>query len=245
VLSTIAHGERAIADAAIGAIKGLSEDRKRLYLDLIARRMSSEQHSKAETHMALTPGEQIVRKGLDERIREEHLGGAVLEVLAAKGYVATDDEVEAINGWGAWPLLTELIGPLLRATTVDEIRGLLATLPLGRDMFGRLLRELRKPLEERIAISKLLRQLEAESDVTKQAHMRRYELGREDGLFAGLQTAALALLRAKLEIVTAEQEAAIGHLYDVRRLNELIAALGRASSADDVRAVLAIAFART
>lgn len=78
----------------------------------------------------------------------------------------------------------------------------------------------------------------------KWADERFYELGREDGLFEGLQTAALALLRAKLEIVTAEQEMAIGNLYDVRRLNELIAALGRASSADDARAALAVASAK-
>jgi hypothetical protein len=245
VLSTIAHGDSSIAQAAIGAIEGLPEDQKRLYLDLIARKMSSGKHSKAETHVALTPGQQIIRKGLDERIREEHLGDAVLEVLAAKGYVATDDESEAINGWGAGPLLTELLGPLLRATTMDEIRELLATLPLGRDMFGRLLRDLRKPLDERIAISQLLGQLKAKSDVTTQAHKRRYELRRRDGVGTGLRTAVLALLRAKLDAVTPDQEAAIGELYDERLLTELVAALGRASNADDARGALAAAFART
>jgi hypothetical protein len=81
--------------------------------------------------------------------------------------------------------------------------------------------------------------------IQKQVDERYYELGRQDGLFTGLQTAALALLRAKLDIVTAAQDAAVRHMYDERVLNDLIATLIHASTGDDALAALAAASART
>lgn len=65
------------------------------------------------------------------------------------------------------------------------------------------------------------------------------EQGIEQGRGAGLRSAVLALLRAKLDAVTGEDEAAIASVDDERRLTELIGALGLATSTVDVRAALA------
>jgi flagellar biosynthesis/type III secretory pathway protein FliH len=67
------------------------------------------------------------------------------------------------------------------------------------------------------------------------------EQGLEQGREQGLRSAVRALVRAKLEVVTAEDEAAIAAVHDERVWTELIAAIGRATSALDVRAALAAA----
>jgi hypothetical protein len=55
---------------------------------------------------------------------------------------------------------------------------------------------------------------------------------------AGLQSAVLALLKAKLDVVTDDDQAAIEAVHDERTLTELIGLLGRATSAPEVRAAL-------
>jgi len=66
-----------------------------------------------------------------------------------------------------------------------------------------------------------------------------YSQGLEEGHSRGLRSAALALLRAKLDAVTAEDEAAIEAVHDERALTEMIGALVRATGAAEVRAALA------
>ena len=81
-----------------------------------------------------------------------------------------------------------------------------------------------------------------QSDFARKYYSQGLEEGREQGLEAGcgvgLRRAVLALLRAKLDVVTAEDEAAIEAVDDERRLTELIGALGLATSTADVRAAL-------
>jgi hypothetical protein len=69
------------------------------------------------------------------------------------------------------------------------------------------------------------------------------EQGLEEGREQGLRSAALALMRAKLDVITTDDEAAIAAVHDERVWTELIGALGRATSALEVRAALAAACA--
>jgi hypothetical protein len=69
------------------------------------------------------------------------------------------------------------------------------------------------------------------------------EQGLEEGREQGLRSAALALMRAKLDVITTDDEAAIAAVHDERAWTELIGALGRATSALEVRAALAAACA--
>jgi hypothetical protein len=64
---------------------------------------------------------------------------------------------------------------------------------------------------------------------------RYYNEGREQGM----QDAVLALARAKLEVVTAADEAAIKALHDPSALTALIGTLGRASSVREALAAFA------
>lgn len=82
-----------------------------------------------------------------------------------------------------------------------------------------------------------------QSDFARKYYSQGLEEGREQGLEegrgAGLRSAVLALLRAKLDAITADDEAAIAAVDDERRLTELIGALGLATSTAAVRAALA------
>jgi hypothetical protein len=66
-----------------------------------------------------------------------------------------------------------------------------------------------------------------------------YNEGREEGRSEGLQDAVLALLRAKLEVLSEDDEAAIKALHDLPALTALIGALGQARGAQEARAALA------
>ena len=68
------------------------------------------------------------------------------------------------------------------------------------------------------------------------------EEGRDVWRREGLRTAAIALARAKLPGVTAEDQAAIEALQDEPALTELIAALGRATTPSEARAVFQVVF---
>ena len=74
---------------------------------------------------------------------------------------------------------------------------------------------------------------------------RYYNQGRDEGREEGLRRAVLALARAKLETVTADDQAAIEALHDERALTELVGALGQARSASKARAALALVVARS
>jgi hypothetical protein len=82
-----------------------------------------------------------------------------------------------------------------------------------------------------------------QSDFARKYYSQGLEEGREKGLEegrgVGLRRAVLALLRAKLDVVNAEDEAAVESVDDERRLTELIGVLGLATSTADVRAALA------
>jgi len=65
--------------------------------------------------------------------------------------------------------------------------------------------------------------------------------GRQEGVGDGLQAAVLTLARAKLDALTREDVAAIEGIRDRQVLDDLVAALGRASSAVEARSVLVIA----
>jgi len=65
------------------------------------------------------------------------------------------------------------------------------------------------------------------------------EQGLEQGVEKGLRTAVLALLAAKLDMVTDEQRAVVEALHDGGVLTELISALGRATHASEIRTALA------
>lgn len=76
------------------------------------------------------------------------------------------------------------------------------------------------------------------------AFARRYynegrEEGRSEGREEGLQDAVLALARAKLEVITPDDEAAIKALRDPHALTALIGALGQARGAREALAALA------
>jgi hypothetical protein len=75
----------------------------------------------------------------------------------------------------------------------------------------------------------------------EQGREQGLEQGREQGLEQGLRSAVLALLRAKLDVITAEDEAALAAVHHERGWTELIGALGRATNALEVRAALATA----
>ena len=66
----------------------------------------------------------------------------------------------------------------------------------------------------------------------------RCALSHAGGREEGLRSALLALLHAKLDVVTADDQAAIEAMHDERALTELIGVLGRATSAPEVRAAL-------
>jgi hypothetical protein len=70
------------------------------------------------------------------------------------------------------------------------------------------------------------------------------EQGLEEGNARGLRKAVLELVHAKLDGVTAEEQAAIDAMGNERVLTELIGALARAASPGEARAVLATARSR-
>jgi hypothetical protein len=130
VLSTLAHRDLFVAGAAIEAIERLPDARKRLYLDAI--RSALRTGKPEDTHMATAE----LQQWLDNRRREQALGEVLLDLLEDRLYIVTPAEVEAIGSWGNGPRLRKLVAPILRATTAEEIRSLLASLPTGRDMFS-------------------------------------------------------------------------------------------------------------
>ena len=67
------------------------------------------------------------------------------------------------------------------------------------------------------------------------------EQGLEQGREQGLRSAVLALMRAKLDTITTDDEAAVAAVHDERVWTELIGTLGRVTSALEVRAALAAA----
>jgi hypothetical protein len=71
-----------------------------------------------------------------------------------------------------------------------------------------------------------------------QGHEKGLEEGLEQGLSQGLRRAVLALVRARLHVVTSEEEAMIDAVRDARALSELLDALVRATSTLEVRAAL-------
>jgi hypothetical protein len=68
---------------------------------------------------------------------------------------------------------------------------------------------------------------------------RYYFEGREEGVTAGLRAALHTLVHARLEAVSADDQAAIEAVRTQPAATELIAALGRAATSDEVRAILA------
>jgi len=79
-----------------------------------------------------------------------------------------------------------------------------------------------------------------------QGYVYQSEFARKyysQGLEEGLRSAVLALMRAKLDVITVDDEAAIAAVHDEQMWTELIGALGRATSALEVRAALAAACA--
>lgn len=77
-----------------------------------------------------------------------------------------------------------------------------------------------------------------------QGYVYKSEFARKyysQGLEEGLRSAVVALIRAKLDAVTREDEAAIEAVHDERALTELIGVLVRTTSAKKVRAALAAA----
>jgi flagellar biosynthesis/type III secretory pathway protein FliH len=82
-----------------------------------------------------------------------------------------------------------------------------------------------------------------QSDFARRYYSQGLEEGREQGLeegnARGLRKAVLELMHAKLDVVTAEEQAAIDAIGDERALTELIGALARTAGATEARAVLA------
>ena len=64
------------------------------------------------------------------------------------------------------------------------------------------------------------------------------EAGREEGREAGLRAAVHTLLAGKVELITADDEAALAALHDERSLTALVAALGAARDAVEARAAV-------
>jgi flagellar biosynthesis/type III secretory pathway protein FliH len=65
--------------------------------------------------------------------------------------------------------------------------------------------------------------------------------GLEEGHARGLRSAVLALVRAKLGVVTSDDEAAVEALRDEQALTHLIGVLARATSALEIRTALTAA----
>ena len=65
-----------------------------------------------------------------------------------------------------------------------------------------------------------------------------YGQGRQEGREEGLRTAVVALARAKLKELSADDITAIEAVSDQRVLTELITSLGQAGSAREARAAL-------
>jgi hypothetical protein len=144
VLSAIGHPELEIARTAIGAIEGLTEDHKRLYLDVIRAALPPSLRTALEAHMqrgkdlyledfAIGYYDQGLDKGLEQGLEKgleqgatRGLHSAVLALLQAKlGTVAAQD-LAAVDAIQDQRTLTELIVTLGRATTKARVRAALA-----------------------------------------------------------------------------------------------------------------------
>jgi len=131
VLSALAHPEPEIANVAIGAIQGLTEDQNRLYLDIILTALPPDVRTAMEALMQQGHiyQSEFARKYYDQGRGEGAVRGlrnAVLALLAAKlGAIAPDDHaiIEAMNDERT---LTELIVTLGPATRGAEVQAALA-----------------------------------------------------------------------------------------------------------------------
>jgi flagellar biosynthesis/type III secretory pathway protein FliH len=84
-----------------------------------------------------------------------------------------------------------------------------------------------------------------QSDFARRYYSQGLEEGREQGLeegnARGLRKAVLELMHAKLDVVTAEEQASIDAIGNERVLTELIGELARTAGATEARAALAAA----
>ena len=85
---------------------------------------------------------------------------------------------------------------------------------------------------------------EGRSKGLEEGRSKGLEEGRSEGRLGGLRSAAIAMVRAKLSSLTAEEEAAIEAIDSEGALDRLIGELARASDEAELRAALAVALAR-
>jgi hypothetical protein len=137
VLSVIAHPELEIAEVAIEAVSGLSEDKARLYLDvimdalpealrqIIEARMESYQYKSEFARKYYGQGlDEGLEKGLEKGL-ERGLRTALLALARAKVGALTDHEVAAIEAMHDQGALTELVTGLGQAPGAADARWLL------------------------------------------------------------------------------------------------------------------------
>jgi hypothetical protein len=130
VLSAMAHPDLAVATTAVSAIHDLSEDRAKLYYDLILEALSPSLREELRMQGYVYQSE-FARKYLAEgreEGRKEALRGVVFALLQAKLGVVTDDDNAAIEAVHDVRVLTELIDVLIRATSAAEVRAALTAL---------------------------------------------------------------------------------------------------------------------
>ena len=133
VLSSMAHRDLEVAEAALDAIAALPEDLNRLYLDVILtelpdhlRRILEDrmQRHEFEAELARRHYAQGVRVGQQEG-RAEGLRAAVLAFARVRLAPLSPDDVAAISGLCDEHALTELVDTLAQAETVASARAVL------------------------------------------------------------------------------------------------------------------------
>ena len=137
VLSSMAHRDLEVAEAALDAIAALPEDLNRLYLDVILtelpdhlRRILEDrmQRHEFEAELARRHYAQGVRVGQQEgreQGRAEGLRAAVLAFARVRLAPLSPDDVAAISGLCDEHALTELVDTLAQAETVASARAVL------------------------------------------------------------------------------------------------------------------------
>jgi hypothetical protein len=129
VLSALAHPSIEVADAAIAAIAGLPEDRKRLYLDVVLAALPAAAREILEHQMqGYQYRSDFARKYYGEGHEEGRLAGlrtAVVAIAQARFEELPAEDVGAINAVPSASVLTELMTSLLQARSSAEARRVL------------------------------------------------------------------------------------------------------------------------
>jgi hypothetical protein len=100
------------------------------------------------------------------------------------------------------------------------------------------------PPESRRILEERMQRYEYRSDFARKYYGQGREEGREEGHRAGLRAAVIALMNAKLAVLSGDDIAAIDAITDSLVLTALVAALGQARGAAEARAALDRALAR-